>query len=264
MKTIRLMVVFASASMVMPLTYAGGPDVPSQVHLTKRTLRAAAFNRINAGGYFNVVIKGVQPGSKPSVSIATYPAEPLQVRVVNHTLYIKAPWYPLPGLSKRPVVTVRINNLKRLTIFGPTNVRAANMRSQGLNIHASGSGAINLMGVFDVDHIKQSGSNRINIRWVRSRTVYINSSRVGSIRLAGTAKTLYARMLGHSTLHAAYLRTHYVQVQTKNNATAYVCPVYTLRAFASDFGNIYYYKYPKNMTRDTEQSGNVLQMAWHN
>lgn len=265
MKAICLMMLACASIAIIPLTYAGGPDVPSQIHLIKHTLSARVFDRINASGYFNVVIKGVRPGSKPSVTIVTYhPSESLHTRVVNHTLYIKASWYPLPGLNKRPVVTVRINNLKRLTVSGPTNVKTASMRSQGLNIDALGSGTINLLGVLDVEHIRQRGSNHISVQWVKSKAVYINSKGFGSIRLAGTAKILFARMLGHSRLHAAYLRTHYVQVQTKDNATAYVCPVYTLRAFASNFGNIYYYKYPKNITRDAEQSGNVLQMAWHN
>lgn len=263
MKAVRLMVL-AFASMIIPLTYAGGRDIPAQIHFTIHPSSAAVFNRINVGGYVNVVIKRGRLGHKPAVTITTYRSEPVQARFVNHTIYLKTLERSVPQLNKRPVVTVRINNLKRLTVTGAANVTAANMHSHGLDIDASGSGIIRLLGVLDVDHIKQSGSNDIKMRWVKSNTIYINSNGAGSIRLAGTAKTLYARIFGHATLHAAYLRTHYVQVQTKNKATAYVCPTYTLRAFATDFANIYYYKYPKNMTRDTAQSGNVLQMAWHN
>ncbi len=264
MKAIRLLGLL-SVTMAMPLVYAGGPDVPSQIHFTKHALSLRAFDQLNVSGYFDVVIKGLRPGARPSASVATYSVEPLQVRIVHHTLYVKGPWQrPLPSLKKRPVLIVRINSLKKITVAGPTNVTARNLRGQGVDIYASGFGKINLLGVLNIDHIKQSGSNQITVRWVKSDTVYINSTGAGSIRLAGTARALYARVLGHSTLHAAYLRTHYVQVQATDQAVAYVCPVDTLRAFASNFGNIYYYKYPKNMTLDTEQSGNVLQMAWHN
>jgi len=264
MRAIRLLGVLA-AVMVTPLTtYAAKSNVPFKAYFIKHTLSVAPFNRINANGYFNLVIKGVRSASKSSVTIATYPAEPLRVHVADHTLYIKAPKYPLPGLKKRPVAVIRMPNLNGLVVAGPTNVTSKNLRGRKLNITASGSGKLNLLGVIDVDHIQQTGDNKINIRWVKSSTVYINSNGFGSIRLAGTAKVLYARLLGSSILHAAYLRTHYVQVLAKDKALAYVCPIDTLRAFASDSGNIYYYKYPKNITRNTEQSGNVLQMAWHN
>ncbi len=75
------------------------------------------------------------------------------------------------------------------------------------------------------------------------------------------AKTLYARLAGNAILGAQYLRANHIQVQTQNNASAYVMPLNTLRAFASGRANIYYYSHPKNLTRDTKQSGNVLQMA---
>ena len=251
------------AVLFLPVVYAGGPELVSAPRFVKHSVKVPAFDAINAEGYFNVVIVNSQSSKKPTVNITGYPAEPIKVRVSHHTLYLKSPAHPIPGFNHREIVTVTTNHLKGLTVAGPTSVRAVDVHSNGLVIHSSGTGNILLRGKIKLNRIKQSGHNQINLRWVDSSTVYIDSKGSGSIRLAGVAKVLYTRLSGNATLHAQYLRTHYVQVQTKNQSEAYVCPTNTLRAFAFDNSNVYYYKYPRNITRHGTRSGNILQMAWH-
>lgn len=248
----------------LPVAYAGGAEKPSSPHFVKHAMKVSPFDAINAQGYFNVVVvRSKKPSKKPKVTISGYPSEPIKVHVSHHTLYLKSPWHPIPGFNRPEVVTVYTNQLKGLTVAGPTSVRAMDLRSNGLDVKSSGTGNILLRGDIKLNQIQQRGHNQISIRWVNSSTIHINSKGSGSIRLAGVAKALFARLRNNATLHTQYLRTHYVQVQTKNEASAYVCPIETLRAFAFDDSNIYYYKYPKNITRQSIQSGNILQMAWH-
>lgn len=248
----------------LPIVYAGGLKVTSMPRLHKRTVKVAPFDVINAQGYFDVQLVNSPATRKPGVIVQGYPLEPIQVRVSHHTLYLKSPWHPIPGMNRREIVTVNVNQLKKLTIAGPTNVRGTKVHSNGLTIDANGTGSVLLRGKIKLNRIKQTGQNHIDLRWIDSSTLYVSSDGSGSIRLAGVADTLYARLKNNAALHAQYLRTHFVQVQTKNKSAAFVCPIETLRAFALGDSNVYYYKYPKNVTRYSSQSGNVLQMAWNN
>ncbi|WP_080744755.1 GIN domain-containing protein [Coxiella burnetii] len=231
------------------LAYAGGPEYPPTKNVS--------VSCVNAEGYFNLILK---KGSRIKVTVTSHHLEPLRARIIHHTLYVRAPW--LPPIQKRPVVTVTMPTLTRLVVNGPTNVRADRLQSSGLSILSLGWGNIQLKGKMKVNHIVQRGQNYISLGWLDSSTLSIDSRGNGSLYLAGVAKMLYARLAGNAILGAQYLRANHIQVQTQNNASAYVMPLNTLRAFASGKANIYYYSYPKNLTRDTKQSGNVLQMAW--
>lgn len=232
---------------------AGGPELVP-------TLSTSSFNQIDAAGDVNVIIHGAQHSG---IAVISNAKAPVKAQVVHHTLYINAPWIPGPGgLKQRSTVVANVPNLTSLVVNGPANVGGANIHSRGLTISSYGSGKIKLIGEMKVNQINQAGNNRIYLRWVNSTTLSINSKNAGFIYLGGVANVIYARLYDHAILNAQYLRTHIVQVQTKNHAAAFVYPVTTLRAFATNDANIYYYKYPQNLTRDTSQSGNVLQMAW--
>lgn len=248
--------VFLGALVLTSITsavYAGGPEYISTASTT------GSFNAVNVDGYVNVMLR---PSSQTSVTTTGAKFNPVQTYVSHHTLYIQTPWRPQTQTGKRPVVTVNLRELDKLTVSGQANVAASNIHSHALSITSEGSGKIKLIGMLNIKNINQTGNNRIYLRWIDSITLSINSSGDGFIYLGGVANTLYARVYGHAVLNAQYLRTKMVQVQTKNEAAAFVYPVTTLRAFANNHGNIYYYAYPKNITRYSIQSGNILQMAW--
>ena len=254
----------AVAALCLPVAYVGGSAVASSLpSFVQHNVSVSTFDAIHASGYFTVVIVNSRSAKQPAVKVAGYSFEPIQVRVHHHTLYLQSPGHPVPGFNHREIVTVYTDHLEGLTVAGPTNVRGLDIYSNGLMIQSSGTGNILLRGKIQLNRIQQSGDNRINIRWVDSGMLYVNSTGRGSIHLAGVSNVLYARLRGHASLNAQYLRTHDVQVQTKNQSAASVCPTHTLRAFAFDHSNVYYYKYPKNITQYSAQSGNVLQMAWH-
>jgi hypothetical protein len=241
-------------AIVLNTADAGGPEYVSTLPTS------GAFNQVDVDGYVNVIIRQAQ---QSSVTVTGAAFNPLQTHISHHTLYIETSWRSSPNPSgKRPLVMVNMPTLNKLVVNGQANVAGTNLHSDGLNVEAHGSGKIKLIGMINLKSITQTGHNRIYLRWINSNTLSVNSSDEGFIYLGGVAKTIYARLYDHAILNAQYLRTSIVQVQTKNYSSAFVYPVTTLRAFANNNGNIYYYAYPRNMTRYAAQSGNVLQMAW--
>lgn len=233
---------------------AGGPEYVS----TEPT--SGGFNQVDVNGYVDVIIR--QSGQS-SVVTTSASVNPVNTRVSNHRLYIEAPgWSSQLQSIKRPVVSVNLPELTKLVVNGQANVAGTNLHSHGLTIEANGSGKIKLIGMINLKNIQQTGQNRLYLRWIDSDTLTVTSTDAGFIYLGGIAKTVYARLYHRATFNAEYLRANTMQVQTNDYASAFVYPVTTLRAFANDNGNIYYYAYPYHMTRSTSQSGNVLQMAW--
>lgn len=256
MKKISFGIVAILLAMGTSFADAGGPDLPKPiVRKVSHTMKlSSAVNAINANGFFELLIKN---SKRSQVRVSTTNFKPVKVYVSHHILFLKTLWKPY-GLNKRPVVTVQIPNLKQLTVNSLVNVKSTRLQARGLTIEAHGSGQIQLAGMLKVNRIDQSGANHINLRWIKSNQLFVKSTGDGHIKLAGVARSLYARLDGHSVLNTRYLRTRFIHVQTKNHATASVDPLTSLRAFAFGNSNIYYYKIPKNITRSSSQSGNVL------
>lgn len=213
---------------------------------------AMSFNRIDVDGPVDVRIQSARESSVPI-------ADRVTTHVSRHTLYVDAP--AGTGFWRRPNVLVRLPDLKGLVLNGSASV-TGQVPSSGLNIKAYGTGSVKLLGMIPVQHIEQFGSSHLYLRWVNSDTLSIDNQGNGVIYLGGVARQVYARVADQAVLNATYLRAQKVQVQTTNQAKAYVYPVRTLRAFASDSSTVYYYRYPEHLTRYSEDSGNILQMAW--
>ena len=247
MKKTVYFLVAAIASATLLVACAPKPKktvaAPPEKLVSHKRVKLPAFNRVNFNGYFNVALKGGASSSRSAMRAIDYPSEPVTARVTRGTLFLTAPSHPLPGLSKRPTVTLYAGPLKKLVVRGSVNVSGVNVNSRGLVIRSQGSGTIKLKGTaIKLNRIHQTGSGRIDVQWVNSGTLYISGRGAGHIRLAGVAKVVYARLGDRARLRAQYLRTGYVQVQTENNSAAYVLAVNTLRAFAMDHANIYYFK----------------------
>ncbi len=237
----------------LPWVYAGGPAL-------KATPQAAvsSFNQIDVEGYLDLIIKRAP---KNHVFVASHSAH-ISTYIKGHTLMIRAPWIHSPIEAHRPVVMVSLPRLSQLLVNGPANVSSQGLRAKDLRIEASGTSHIRLSGMINLAQVDQSGQSHVSVYWVDGNTITIHSRDHANTFIAGTAKMLYARLCNHASLNAQYLRSNDVQAQTIDDAVASVMPISTLRAFASNTANIYYYAYPKHLTRATSDSGNVLQMAW--
>lgn len=220
--------------------------------------RKSAFNGLNSSGH---VIIYIRPAKRVNTFYMTRKNKKrINTKVRNRVLYVKGPI----GTRKPAIITVRAKNLRRIETYESSSVRGKKIRANNLTVITHDNSKVNLSGMINLKYVTALNSSHINLRWVNSKKVKLYSIGNSKIRLSGRVKTLHARLFGNSKLNAKFLRANHVWVQTNNHASAKLLPIISIRAFAADDSNIYYYKYPKYITRHTTQSGNVLQLGWHN
>lgn len=213
------------------------------------------INTIRANGPLTLILK---QRSAQHANLIDYPTN-IHIRMRKHILSIN-PNFPY-NFKKKVKVTLRLHQLKRLYVNNDSSV-LGKFNSKSLLIYAGTRGYIKLNGIIAVRLIKDAGPGLIHINWIDSNKLDIYATTNSKIKLAGRVNHLTARILGYSKLDAQFLRSQHIMLQTKDNASAKVLPLKSLRAFASGNSNIYYYKRPPNLTEWARQSGNILQIAW--
>ncbi|MBS0352266.1 MAG: DUF2807 domain-containing protein [Proteobacteria bacterium] len=179
------------------------------------------------------------------------------VQMQNGTLYLSA------GSNQADtLVTVGLYKLNKLLVSGGASVSSNQLTSSELAINSDHGGDISLKGMIKLNQLISTGSGMINIQWVDSPRLYIEAGDASKIQLAGIANMVQARLKDRSQFQGKYLRIGTIFIQTKDYATAKLLVNDSLRAFAYNHSNIYYYKKPAELTEHTEDSGNVLQLGW--
>lgn len=133
-----------------------------------------------------------------------------------------------------------------------------------VNVIADDDAKVNLRGVVNLQHVITAGNSEVDVQWVSSPHVMVRSKDSSCVVLAGVTRILDAQMLGSSQLLAQYLRAREVYVKTEDYAVAHVTPIVVLNGFAADYSDILYYKTPAYLTRKSDLSSNVMQMAYWN
>ncbi len=249
------------------IALAGGPDVgPSHLHRPEattitRSMHLAPFDHIKAAGYFQLYVTSRGAGKSNQVTVVRDTPARLMVKVRDRTLYIASRYSPLRGYPE-PRVTVRVPRLQSIAVAGPTGVVGKSIRSDGLTIKSSGYGNLTFSNTPQIDQINQIRNNIINISGVDNDTLTVIEAGFGEINLGGYVDRLYARVFDESTLNARKLKARHIYIQAKDESRAYITPKKSLRAFAAQSANIYYYKYMNHLTRYSVESGNVFQMKW--
>jgi len=263
----KILAIIALLMLLSAPAYAGKTVTGQQVNLPPVKLNTAsiivpAFSSIHIAGNLNVYIKkGV--GDYVTVTGDPQAISALTAFVKHHTLYLK-PKRKYSGKHKRRIVVhIDMKSLNTLIVNGNTFVRVKNVPTRGLTV-INNNGNINLSGTIHVHSIINNGIGSINMRWVKSNNLTILNKGAGIIKLAGVANHLSARVFDKATLDAKYLRTKKAYVETLDRAEANVTVINTLNAFAFNKSIISYFKTPKNLTRHTQNSGNILQMAYWN
>lgn len=163
--------------------------------------------------------------------------------------------------SNGSTVKIFAPELNNVTVTDNASVTAKKFKATGLNIFAEGNGTVNLDGQITVNKIYQHGNGRINIIWVDSCNLFVESTSDGPIYLAGTANNMITKLSNDASFDARSLRTQNAAVFTTDEARADIFVVNTLKAYAVDESNIYYYyKRPNKLTVVTKDSGNVLRL----
>jgi hypothetical protein len=219
--------------------------------------QAPRFNSIDASGNLTVSIVPNKHSSAEYFSVRE-PAKSharVNARIRNHTLYLSQ--------ASPATVTIYMNDLNNLTVYGNSGVSAKNIRSNGLDLIANTSGKITLNGTIKLNKISASGLSKINLKWVSGNNIALFSNADSHINLAGEVGTIRAKLAGHSFLNAKYLRSQHAWIRTRNFAQAEVISAHSLQAYPSDSSNIYYYKTPKLLNPINSQAGNTLQLGWN-
>lgn len=236
--------------------YAQSPLPEPQA--TKIPEQLLEFNIISVRGAIEVDIEQV-PESEPNFFLIKGEQKtPVSVSVRDNTLYLQG------EESGQPTpVTVGLHQLSHLMVDGSASIRSRNLTtSNPLSIDANTTGAIELSGMINLDRILSANKGPIRIQWIDSPRLRIDGSGNSQIQLAGVANTVEMRLRDESQFQGQYLRIDRIFVQTKDYSVAKLLVNDSLRAFAYDHSNIYYYKRPDELTEFTAGSGNILQLGW--
>lgn len=255
-------IIFAIASD----SYAGGfTPVPMAMRSTsimpmQQQQPMASFTQIDSIGHFNITIKPITSSSQNSFVITSPLANNAQVYAVinNGALFLRqSPEYPNPIN-----VTVYMNKLTALNVFGDTNVFGDRVRGSSLRINANTNGDITLNGSIMLREADIAGATQLNLSWVYGNAADLYEFDNAYMNISGNIDTVRAKLRNHSFLDARYLRTRHTWIKTNDYAQAKVIASASVQSYPQNYSNIYYYKTPGLINRVNSNSGNTLQLGW--
>jgi Putative auto-transporter adhesin, head GIN domain len=237
-------------------TAGAQPELPAP-QPTKMVQKLVDFKTISVRGPIKLMLEQSTAEAGNFLQIVGEQQSPVSVSVKNDTLYLQAEPSDQPS-----TVRVGVHQLYQLIVDGGASVSGQPLNSTSLSIDANTSGNIELRGMINLDRILSAGSGLVSVQWIDSPQLRVDGSDHSQIQLAGVAGAVEMRLRDESLFQGQYLRIDRIFVQTKDFSTAKLLVNDSLRAFAYDQSNIYYYKRPAQMTEFTAGSGNILQLGW--
>jgi hypothetical protein len=241
----------------VPATLAE-PALPAP-QATQLPQKLEDFTAISVRGPIKLTLEQASENQQNFFQLMGEQSNPISVSVRNGTLYIQAPSSEGAKITTARAGVVRLN---QLMVDDGASVISKSLTSDSLSIDANTSGSIELLGMMTVDRILSAGSGPIHVQWIDSPRLRIDGSGKSAIHLAGVAGAVEMRLRDESVFQGKYLRIDQIFIQTKDFSTAKLLVNNSLRAFAYDHSNIYYYKRPSELTEFTAGSGNILQLGW--
>ncbi len=227
--------------------------IPSNTQQNRAPIRQspASFNTLHVSGHVRLQLV---TSAEPFVELLD-PAlqKKVSIQSKNGTLYIH-------GSGGAPF-QVGAPQLDQLITQGPSLIEGQ-IFSQGLSIQSEGTSQIKLTGMVNLQHLSSSGQSKVMLYWVNSPTLALAARNSSLVELAGVVGVLHASLSNNAQLKAQYLRAQEAVVQAQDHAYAGVLAIQALRAFAIEESNIFYFKYPRYLNDYSQNSGNVLQVAW--
>lgn len=275
-----------------PLVFAMTLQLPSTIdqlrvqgHFVIQLDMSGKSNATNTANTTNMInaTKTMKASDAKHSSRITTSKTPMGSSRVNNRLVIQDPhsdWLRLSVKNKRTLIlkeiqgkakadhaiplTLHLAQLRYLNVQGSVRLRGRHLQRSGpgLTLVANSLDQVQLIGVVPLTRLVAQGSGLVSVRWVSSPRLNITGQAWSHIKLAGRVGKLRAQLNGHSHLEAQNLRATDIWALTQDSAIARVFPTHSLRAFAENKSNIYYYKKPVALTRVVKQSGNVLQLDW--
>lgn len=269
MKKIAFLPFIVIAFGITSSSYAGGfTPVPTSLPMPMSTSKSSAtslqptasFTRIDSIGNFNITISPINSSSQNSFIIKAPFGNNTEVyaAVKNGTLFLRqSPDYPNPVN-----VTVYMNNLTALNIFGGSTVFGNRIHASWLEINANTTGTITLNGSIMLRGVDIAGPTQLNLAWVYGNSVDIYGEDTSHLNISGNINTVRIKLDNQSFLDARYLRTQHTWIKTEDYAQAQVLASGSVQSYPENYSNVYYYKTPTVINRVNTDSGNTLQLGW--
>lgn len=220
----------------------------------KHSLKQPLFSNIDATGKLNIAIVPVSSSTHEYYSIND--TKDVNARVRHHTLYLHQ------SGGKPAQVTIHMNTLNQVNLYGDSSLTANHIRSHGLSLHTNTRGNVVLNGMITVKELAVSGPSHVTMKWVNGDNIALYGANHAHINLAGNVGTVRAKLAGHSFLNAKNLRAHHTWIITRNFAQAEVLSTESIQAYPQGNSNIYYYKTPQLLNSTNVAAGNTLQLGW--
>lgn len=218
------------------------------------------FSGIDVSGNIIVTLHSASKHTRSRVIIRAKNPYVIDATVTNHILHLRKAAGSGAGKVK---VSIRLYQLKKLIATGNAVIKGKNIRVKHLTIRAGDYSRVTLDGMVGLDQLSIMGNAKVNIRWVNSDNLAVRGFGDARAVLAGSVQHLQMRLFDQSRFDGTYLRAHQVWAETHDSSTTKVLAIDSLRAFASGESNLYFYKAPKQVTRDARGEANILQLAWH-
>ncbi len=255
----------APAKSKTPATKISATTTPSKpkskTRLSKKPIKPTPAKKIHLTAFDGIYARGnlqIKLISQAKQHILASKHSGLKEKVKNRILYLSAP-HSINQHAASPIrLTIGMPDIKSLNISDNIHVTGAHITSHHLVLIAADNSSVNLSGMLNVRSITESGTSKINLQWINSPKLQVLCYDNAQIKLAGVTNILKARLFDFSLLKGRYLRANHIHIQTSGNAGANISALDSLRAFAYDWSNIYYYTQPQSLTRFTHHSGNVL------
>ena len=159
---------------------------PDAVAISTMNVRVGDFNNIKIDGPFQVQLFGSNERNSVYVYGPNTEVRQVAVEVRNGTLYINmAKDASYSRKMGQVIIRVGVMNLNNLTNRGSGRVEGRQLRSNGLNIIAAGSGNMYLAGEMNVRCITQSGSGCVNVFGAVTPVMDIYTTGSGEVNVSG-------------------------------------------------------------------------------
>lgn len=178
------------------------------------------------------------------------------------TIYVKMP--RIDELTATSSSTIDVKNtintddlILKTTSTGEIKFLEVNAKS--VIAEASSSSEISIEKLYTTEFKAHSTSTAdIDVEYLEADKIEISASSSSDVELKGKALELTISASSTATVDAKELWANHVFVTASSSSTAKVYPIVSLKAKASSTADIFYYKEPKTINKETSSSGEIV------
>jgi hypothetical protein len=147
-------------------------------------------------------------------------------------------WYDVSLSAKQ------YSGVKRITIKDSASLTAKGYSVKGASLISSTTGTVDLNGDLDFKSIKQSGSGKVRVHWLKGKEVDIEVS-AGQLIIAGKVDIARLRASRMADINARHLTARKIWVLTENEGFVKVKPSDSMFVFTKGSSAVEAYNKPK-------------------